>query len=223
MKKLSIILAALVLVLLCGCAADPAPAQDLDEAEQTAAEPVRVATFTADILSAGGDMLMVSPESGSFADDSATSIAVQLAEGLVPTGADGWPIAISELSPELCVDITYLGDPTPGDPAEVIAVAIRVVPDEDVPPVQPDPTPVQPDEPQPEEPVYEPFTTIELPIQDAVPAKIPYDGLTLYGFQAGRQPRRSRSGRLRHPGGGSDTAYLGPVRPAVVHPARAEG
>ena len=43
---------------------------------------------------------------------------------------------LSELSPELCVDITYLGDPTPGDPAEVIAVAIRVVPDEDVPPVQ---------------------------------------------------------------------------------------
>ena len=126
MKKLSIILAALVLVLLCGCAADPAPAQDLDEAEQTAAEPVRVATFTADILSAGGDLLMVSPESGSFADASATSVAVQLAEGLVPTGADGWPIAISELSPELCVDITYLGDPTPGNPAEVIAVAIRV-------------------------------------------------------------------------------------------------
>lgn len=192
MKKLSIILAALVLVLLCGCAADPAPAQDLDEAEQTAAEPVRVATFTADILSAGGDMLMVSPESGSFADASATSVTVQLAEGLVPTGADGWPIAISELSPELCVDITYLGDPTPGDPAEVIAVAIRVVPDEDVPPVQPDPTPVQPDEPQPEEPVYEPFTTIELPIQDAVPAKIPYDGLTLYGFQAVRTEIVSR-------------------------------
>ena len=113
MKKLSIILAALVLVLLCGCAADPAPAQDLDEAEPAAAEPVRVATFTADILSAGGDTLMVAPEPGSFADASANSVAVQLAEGLVPTGADGWPIAVSELLPELCVDITYLGDPTP--------------------------------------------------------------------------------------------------------------
>ena len=165
MKKLSIILAALVLVLLCGCAADPAPAQDQDEAEPAAAEPVRVATFTADILSSGNDTLMVSPEPGSFADASANSVAVQLAEGLVPTGADGWPIAVSELLPELCVDITYLGDPTPGDPAEVIAVAIRVVPDEDVTPVQPDPTPAQPVEPQPEEPAYEPFTTVELSIR----------------------------------------------------------
>ena len=106
MKKLSVILAALVLVLLCGCAADPAPAQEQDEPQPAAAEPVRVATFTADILSAGSDMLLVTPEPGSFADASATAVAVQLADGLVPTGADGWPIAVSELSPELCVDIT---------------------------------------------------------------------------------------------------------------------
>ena len=42
------------------------------------------------------------------------------------------------------------------------------------------------DEPEPEEPVYEPFATIELPAQDPVPAEIPYDGVTLYGFPAVR-------------------------------------
>ena len=43
-----------------------------------------------------------------------------------------------------------------------------------------------PAEPEPEEPVYEPFATIELPAQDPVPAEIPYDGVTLYGFPAVR-------------------------------------
>ena len=42
------------------------------------------------------------------------------------------------------------------------------------------------DEPEPEEPVYEPFATVELPAQDPVPAEIPYDGVTLYGFPAVR-------------------------------------
>lgn len=45
---------------------------------------------------------------------------------------------------------------------------------------------MQPAEPEPEEPVYEPFATIELPAQDPVPAEIPYDGVTLYGFPAVR-------------------------------------
>ena len=43
-----------------------------------------------------------------------------------------------------------------------------------------------PAEPEPEEPVYEPFATVELPAQDPVPAEIPYDGVTLYGFPAVR-------------------------------------
>ena len=143
MKKLSIVLAAmLVLALLCSCAkpAPEAPAQ----ADPTDAD----STFDAD-----------------------SSVAVRLADGLVPVGADGWPIAVSELTPELQVDITYLGDIAASDPPEVLAVAIRVIPTEQ-PTTEPDTTtPVQPAEPEPEEPV---------------PAEIPYDGVTLYGFPAVR-------------------------------------
>ena len=65
-------------------------------------------------------------------------------------GADGWPIAVSELTPELQVDITYLGDIAASDPPEVLAVAIRVIPTEQ-PTTEPDTTtPVQPAEPEPE-------------------------------------------------------------------------
>ena len=142
MKKLSIVLAAmLVLALLCSCAkpAPEAPAQADPEPEAPAA--VHVTTFPAEILSAADDMLMVGP------------VAVRLADGLVPVGADGWPIAVSELTPELQVDITYLGDIAASDPPEVLAVAIRVIPTEQ-PTTEPDTTtPVQPAEPEPEEPM----------------------------------------------------------------------
>ena len=62
MKKLSIVLAAmLVLALLCSCAkpAPEAPAQADPEPEAPAA--VHVTTFPAEILSAADDMLMVGP------------------------------------------------------------------------------------------------------------------------------------------------------------------
>ena len=185
MKKLSIVLAAmLVLALLCSCAkpAPEAPAQADPEPEVPAA--VHVTTFPAEILSAADDMLMVGPTDADSTFGTASSVAVRLADGLVPVGADGWPIAVSELTPELQVDITYLGDIAASDPPEVLAVAIRVIPTEQ-PTTEPDTTtPVQPAEPEPEEPVYEPFATIELPAQDPVPAEIPYDGITLYGFQS---------------------------------------
>ena len=187
MKKLSIVLAAmLVLALLCSCAkpAPEAPAQADPEPEAPAA--VHVTTFPAEILSAADDMLMVGPMDADSTFGTASSVAVRLADGLVPVGADGWPIAVSELTPELQVDITYLGDIAASDPPEVLAVAIRVIPTEQ-PTTEPDTTtPVQPAEPEPEEPVYEPFATVELPAQDPVPAEIPYDGVTLYGFPAVR-------------------------------------
>ena len=187
MKKLSIVLAAmLVLALLCSCAkpAPEAPAQADPEPEAPAA--VHVTTFPAEILSAADDMLMVGPTDADSTFGTASSVAVRLAGGLVPVGADGWPIAVSELTPELQVDITYLGDIAASDPPEVLAVAIRVIPTEQ-PTTEPDTTtPVQPAEPEPEEPVYEPFATVELPAQDPVPAEIPYDGVTLYGFPAVR-------------------------------------
>ena len=187
MKKLSIVLAAmLVLALLCSCAkpAPEAPAQADPEPEAPAA--VHVTTFPAEILSAADDMLMVDPTDADSTFGAASSVAVRLADGLVPVGADGWPIAVSELTPELQVDITYLGDIAASDPPEVLAVAIRVIPTEQ-PTTEPDTTtPVQPAEPEPEEPVYEPFATVELPAQDPVPAEIPYDGVTLYGFPAVR-------------------------------------
>ena len=162
MKKLSIVLAAmLVLALLCSCAkpAPEAPAQADPEPEAPAA--VHVTTFPAEILSAADDMLMVDPTDADSTFGAASSVAVRLADGLVPVGADGWPIAVSELTPELQVDITYLGDIAASDPPEVLAVAIRVIPTEQ-PTTEPDTTtPVQPAEPEPEEPVYEPFATIE--------------------------------------------------------------
>ena len=187
MKKLSIVLAAmLVLALLCSCAkpAPEAPAQADPEPEAPAA--VHVTTFPAEILSAADDMLMVGPTDADSTFGAASSVAVRLADGLVPVGADGWPIAVSELTPELQVDITYLGDIAASDPPEVLAVAIRVIPTEQTTTEPDTTTPVQPAEPEPEEPVYEPFATIELPAQDPVPAEIPYDGVTLYGFPAVR-------------------------------------
>ena len=144
MKKLSIVLAAmLVLALLCSCAkpAPEAPAQADPEPEAPAA--VHVTTFPAEILSAAGDMLMVDPTDADSTFGTASSVAVRLADGLVPVGADGWPIAVSELTPELQVDITYLGDIAASDPPEVLAVAIRVIPTEQ-PTTEPDTTtPVQ--------------------------------------------------------------------------------
>ena len=187
MKKLSIVLAAmLVLALLCSCAkpAPEAPAQADPEPEAPAA--VHVTTFPAEILSAADDMLMVGPTDADSTFGTASSVAVRLADGLVPVGADGWPISVSELTPELQVDITYLGDIAASDPPEVLAVAIRVIPTEQTTTEPDTTTPVQPAEPEPVEPVYEPFATVELPAQDPVPAEIPYDGVTLYGFPAVR-------------------------------------
>ena len=96
MKKLSIVLAAmLVLALLCSCAkpAPEAPAQADPEPEAPAA--VHVTTFPAEILSAADDMLMVDPTDADSTFGAASSVAVRLADGLVPVGADGWPIAVS--------------------------------------------------------------------------------------------------------------------------------
>ena len=151
MKKLSIVLAAmLVLALLCSCAkpAPEAPAQADPEPEAPAA--VHVTTFPAEILSAADDMLMVGPTDADSTFGTASSVAVRLADGLVPVGADGWPIAVSELTPELQVDITYLGDIAASDPPEVLAVAIRVIPTEQTTTEPDTTTPVQPAEPEPE-------------------------------------------------------------------------
>lgn len=189
MKKLSIVPAAmLILALLCSCAKTvsetPAQAEPEPEAETPAA--VHVTTFTADILSAGSDTLMVDPADDDSTFGGAGSVAVTLADGLVPTGADGWPIAVSELTPDLQVDITYLGEVTQTEPPQVLAVAIRVVPVET--PVQEPETEQEstPAEPVQEEPEQTPFTAMELPAQDPVPAQIPYDGVTHYGFPSVR-------------------------------------
>ena len=121
---------------------------------------------------------------------------------MFPTGADGWPISVSELTQALQVDITYLGDVSESDPPQVLAVAIRVVPSEE--PAEDIVTPAdpQPVAPVPEEPEAEPFAPVELPAQDPVPAEIPYDGITLYGFQSIRteivRSGAGRSGRLRY-------------------------
>ena len=66
----------------------------------------------------------------------------------------------------------------------MLAVAIRVVPSEE--PAEDIVTPAdpQPVAPVPEEPEAEPFAPVERPAQDPVPAEIPYDGITLYGFQS---------------------------------------
>ena len=185
MKKLSIVLAAmLVLALLCSCAkpAPEAPAQADPEPEAPAA--VHVTTFTADILSSDSDTLSVRPADEDPAFGAAEAVTVTLADGLVPTGADGWPISVSELTQALQVDITYLGDVSESDPPQVLAVAIRVVPSEEPAEDVVTPADPQPVAPVPEEPEAEPFAPVELPAQDPVPAEIPYDGITLYGFQS---------------------------------------
>ena len=97
---------------------------------------------------------------------------------------------MSELTQALQVDITYLGGVETSDPPQVLAVAIRVVPSEE--PVEDTTNTVtdpQPVEPVPSEPEAEPFAPVELPAQDPVPAEIPYDGITLYGFQSIRSFR----------------------------------
>mgnify|MGYP004615591363 FL=1 len=185
MKKLIFVLAAaLALTLLCSCAkpAPEPPVQTDPEPETPAA--VHVTTFTADILSPGSDTLSVRPTDEDPAFGAADTITVTLADGLVPTGADGWPISVSELTPELQVDITYLGDVAESDPPQVLAVAIRVVPTETPAEDTGKVTDPQPVEPVPAEPEAAPFVPVELPAQDPVPAEIPYDGITLYGFQS---------------------------------------
>lgn len=180
MKKLSLMLAVLLaLALLCSCAKS-IPVAPPVQPEQTPAEPetaepanVYVTTFTAKILTTGNKYLMVEPIEASTAG----MLAVELADGLVPVGADGWPISVSELAETQLVDITYLGDVISGDPEKVLAVALRVVPTEQ----EDEPLPEQ-TEPAPVETVRIPFTTVELPEQAPVDAQIPYDGLTLYGF-----------------------------------------
>ena len=185
MKKLILVLAAaLALTLLCSCA-KPLPEEPVQaDPEPEAPAAVHVTTFTADILSSDSDTLSVRPADEDPAFGAAEAVTVTLADGLVPTGADGWPISVSELTQALQVDITYLGDVSESDPPQVLAVAIRVVPSEEpaediVMPADP-----QPVAPVPEEPEAEPFAPVELPAQDPVPAEIPYDGITLYGFQS---------------------------------------
>ncbi len=185
MKKLIFVLAAaLALTLLCSCAKPDAETPVQADPEPEAPAAVHVTTFTADILSPGSDTLSVQPTDEDPAFGTADTVAVALADGLVPTGADGWPISVSELTQGLQVDITYLGDVAASDPPQVLAVAIRVVPTET--PAQEDNTAADPQhaEPVPAEPETEPFAPIELPAQDPVPAEIPYDGITLYGFQS---------------------------------------
>lgn len=188
MKKLTIVLAAvLVLVLLCSCTATDVPATQ-PETEQPATQPeaaqqsptaddISVTTMTAVVLTTGERFLTVRPIEFS----SKSTIEVELARGLVPVGADGWPISVSELVSDQLLDVTYLGDSFPGDPARVIAVAVRVVPEEDIPSDEPViDTPPEPEVPA--EPEREPFVTQELPAQEPVLADVAYDGLTLYGF-----------------------------------------
>ena len=187
MKKLILVLAAaLALTLLCSCA-KPLPEEPVQaDPEPEAPAAVHVTTFTADILSSDSDTLSVRPADEDPAFGAAEAVTVTLADGLVPTGADGWPISVSELTQALQVDITYLGDVSESDPPQVLAVAIRVVPSEE--PAEDIVTPAdpQPVAPVPEEPEAEPFAPVELPAQDPVPAEIPYDGVTLYGFPAVR-------------------------------------
>ena len=186
MKKLILVLAAaLALSLLCSCA-KPLPEEPVQaDPEPEAPAEVHVTTFTADILSSGGGTLTVRPADKDSSFGSTDTVTVALADGLVPTGADGWPISVSELTQALQVDITYLGGVETSDPPQVLAVAIRVVPSEE--PVEDTTNTVtdpQPVEPVPSEPEAEPFAPVELPAQDPVPAEIPYDGITLYGFQS---------------------------------------
>lgn len=188
MKRFLIVLAAvLALTLLCSCTAEtPAPAApaEPERTEQPQTLAVRVTTFTAQILSnnAEEDGFTAAPAEESTEFSGADSVSVQLAEGLVPVGADGWPISVSELTAGQTVDITYLVGAASEEPSCVLAVAIRVVPEEDVAdpePVTPEP---QPETPAEEEPAYTPIEPVELPVQTAVPAEIPYDGVTHYGF-----------------------------------------
>lgn len=209
MKKLPIVLAAvLVLALLCSCTPAAVPAtqpeaqqpvtQPNTEPQTPAADEVSVTTMTAVVLTTGERFLTVRPIEFS----SKSAVEVELARGLVPVGADGWPISVSELAADQLLDVTYLGDSLPGDPARVIAVALRVVPDEDIPSDEPaDFTPTQPEIPA--EPEREPFVTQELPAHEPVVAEIPYDGLTLYGFPSIRT-EIVRSGNADLDGDGSD-------------------
>ena len=132
MKKLILVLAAaLALTLLCSCA-KPLPEEPVQaDPEPEAPAAVHVTTFTADILSSDSDTLSVRPADEDPAFGAAEAVTVTLADGLVPTGADGWPISVSELTQALQVDITYLGDVSESDPPQVLAVAIRVVPSEE--------------------------------------------------------------------------------------------
>lgn len=109
MKKLFVVLAAiLALALLCSCAktVPEEPVQADPEPEAPAA--VHVSTFTAQILAPGNEMLTVRPTDEDLAFGAADAVTVALADGLVPTGADGWPISVSELTASLQIDITYL-------------------------------------------------------------------------------------------------------------------
>lgn len=181
MKKRGMLLAVLAaLVLLCACTAkqETTPQIQPEPAEREPV-PVRVTTFTATIEAASEEALTVAPDAGGAEYEASATMTVKLAEGLVPCGADGWPISVSELTSALRVDITYLGDITPGNPAQVLAVAIRVVPTEQPTPTQP--TQTTPAEPEPE-PVNEPIAPTELAVQDPVPAEIAYEGVTHYGF-----------------------------------------
>ena len=125
MKKRGMLLAVLAaLVLLCACTAKQETTPQI-QPEPAEREPVsvRVTTFTATIEAASEEALTVAPDAGGAEYEASATMTVKLADGLVPCGADGWPISVSELTSALRVDITYLGDITPGNPAQVLAVA----------------------------------------------------------------------------------------------------
>jgi len=112
-------------------AAKPLPEEPVQaDPEPEAPAEVHVTTFTADILSSGGGTLTVRPADKDSSFGSADTVTVALADGLVPTGADGWPISVSELTQALQVDITYLGGVETSDPPQVLAGALVIlVPD----------------------------------------------------------------------------------------------
>ncbi len=188
MKRfLSLLLVLSLLAALCACQAEkPAQTQQTEPPASDPEEqaPVFVTTFTGTVFS-HDSALLVTPDAGSLELQSADLFEIALADGLVPCGADGWPIAISELLPGMRLDITYLGEIQESYPARVLAVAIRVVAANET--VQ-DPEPEQPVLPEPEP---EPFSPVEItaPLYGAQPpepyeAQTPYGGTTSYGFPA---------------------------------------
>lgn len=122
---------------------------------------------------------------------------------------------MSELTQALQVDITYLGGVETSDRRRCWRSHTRRPSEEPVEDTTNTVTDPQPVEPVPSEPEAEPFAPVELPAQDPVPAEIPYDGITLYGFQSIRT-EIVRSGEADldgcgHARDGAAAAHLGPI------------